>query len=69
MKTFYSTNFEGHNPVGVSAICRARDEGSAYNKLAEVIMARGLPDPRTDPEWEVEELEEGEAIVLQDGEY
>ncbi len=72
-KVFYCKDFEGHWPVGVSAVVVAYNEESARNLLEKkLISEHGLTgrQPKGNPLTlhEVSLKEEG-VIVLQDGNY
>lgn len=61
---FYTRDFGGHYPVGVSAIVVAKDIDEARELLVEAIRHASL-DPGS---FTVHELTDG-ALVLQDGDY
>lgn len=69
MRVFVSTDFEGHWPVGTSAIVVAPNKNSAVSLLSKAIRAAGLPgDPKQFTVREIK-LDTAKAEVLQDGNY
>lgn len=76
MLTFYTTDFEGHWPVGAAAICSAKDEREARRGLDAAIKDRGL-DPMDGGEYTengpttyvIKQLNPGETVILLDGNY
>ncbi len=72
MKIFYSTDFEGHWPVGTSAIIVAKDEEAARVLLEAEAKGRGLTGRQSDgsPATLHELSSRGEkVIILTDGNY
>lgn len=62
MKTFYAPG----NIESPTVITLARDEGSARTKIAEALIARGEPDPRSFIDFTVIEVEDNEPVILED---
>lgn len=71
MKTYYTTGFKGHYPVGTSAIVIAENEVEAKALLLETLSKYGLAEKNKDTEitfTQVHTRTKG-AIILQDGDY
>ncbi len=70
MRVFYATGFEGHWPVGTSAVIVARDKDEAYVLLNNKLIGIGLPQSK-DHDFTMEEVETDRTsvVVLQDGNY
>jgi len=67
MKIYYSTDFEGHWPVGTAAVVVAETEERARDLFDQELEAQGLKDDdytlqQIDPEVEV-------VHILGDGDY
>ncbi len=73
MKVWTIVGFEGHWPVGTSAVAIAPDLQTAKDLLNEELKAMMLPTLVEEGGWApriVElDLENPKAIILQDGEY
>ncbi len=60
MKTYYSPG-DIETPT---VITLARDDGSARKKIAEALVARGEPDPRSFIDFTVVEIEDDDPVVI-----
>lgn len=72
MKLFYSTDHQGHWPVGVASIVVAESEGDARRILTDALAAEGLRSnsSRDDGFSLVEvDLSKSQAIILNNGDY
>ena len=71
MKVFYATGFQGHWPVGTSAVMVAKDRDEALYLLGVELAKHGLKPGDAYGDFEVVELDTSvaNAVVLQDGEY
>ena len=72
MRIYFTTDFEGHYPVGTSAVIVAQDKGHARRLLEKELKKcglklRGFCDMKVT--YEEIDLTISKAIVLQDGEY
>lgn len=67
LRVWTSTDFDGHYPVGTSAVVVARDEHEAGELLQAALRERGLTS--TDFTLEPLAFDEPRARVLQDGDY
>ena len=67
MKVFTCNNFEGHFPVGTSAVVVAKDLGSATVRLRNALIDNGLPGD----DFTLKELDTNRefTVILQDGDY
>jgi hypothetical protein len=69
MNVYYTTGFEGHNPVGTAAMVVARDRGHARRLLDVELKSRGLEGTEPDAKFVKIDVGVTQAIVLNDGEY
>ncbi len=65
MKTFYSPG-DSETPL---VLTLARDEGSARTKIAEALIARGVPDPRAFIDFSVIQIEPDDDPVVIETDY
>lgn len=68
MKYWYTTDFVGHCPVGVSAVIAATTEMGARDFLARQLREHGL-NPEDAYTAELDLIMRPGAIILQDGDY
>lgn len=69
LRVWTCTTFEGHHPVGTSAVIVADDKEEARRLLNSALICAYLP-PLLDKDELVElDLEKAHAVVLQDGDY
>jgi len=68
MKVFTCTDFEGHYPVGVSAVIVASDAMEARTLLDKELVKHGLR-PKVISTFQEISLDRSAAIILQDGDY
>lgn len=66
MNTYYTTDFDGHWPVGSCAIAVAANKKRARVMLRRAIVLHGLPAPKRG--FKVTRLVRGAVIAL-DGDY
>jgi hypothetical protein len=66
MRVYYSTDFEGHYPVGAGAIITASDETEAKALLTAELEKQGLGGSFTVKKLD---LKEHKAIILVNGDY
>lgn len=77
MRTFYTNDFVGHWPVGTGAVVLAKDKSEARRKLRALLKKHGLIQTVTvgaerevrKHEWTIQEVTEGPAVMINDGEY
>ena len=68
-KVFTSTGFEGHWPVGTSAVIVATTIEGAVELLSDAVALHGLKQQITADMLVEVDLASPAAIVLQDGDY
>lgn len=70
MKVFFARGFEGHYPVGTSAVIVARNKDEAHVLLNSQLIGMGLPQKK-ESNYELEEVatDRTGVIILQDGDY
>lgn len=68
MRVFYSTDHDGHYPVGIASIVVAPNEDSARVILSEILKQHGL---NGDKPFTLTELNttSPKVLVLRDGDY
>jgi len=64
----YTCNFEGHNPIGATAVVVARDRGHARRLLNRKLQEEGL-ELSGDEDIVKVETDSAQAIVLHNGDY
>lgn len=69
MKVYYNNTFDGHYPVGTSAIVIAKDQVEAAEKLAARLRERGLKQSITWSRMIEVDTTGRQVIILQDGDY
>lgn len=69
MKVFTCTDFTGHYPVGTSAVVVATDEHAAVHVLEQALADAGIPQRIYACNFREVDMDEGNAIILCDGNY
>jgi len=68
MKTFICTDHDGHWPVGVASVVKAKDRRRAKKLLDDLLKADGLQTSKT-KSYTLEEVKDDSAIILCNGDY
>lgn len=69
MKVYACKGFDGHYPVGTSAVIVANDEEDAKTLLESKLLSMGLPQDREPDRIEEIDLRWSQVIILNDGNY
>lgn len=68
MNVYYCTDFDGHYPVGTSAVVAAETEEQAQELLLAELVEHGLPQNRKITLHRIN-VTVPRAFILQDGDY